>query len=105
MIPTLTAENARTISKNDLVIFEEIVVLSREIINQSLDNKYDATVSAGTTMTTTQLYYQVWTGTATDRQISEQMNSVIQYFEKLGYIITRKTNTVSGNTIIWFVQW
>ena len=105
MIPLFTAENARLNSKNDLVIFDEIVYISRVIINERLDGAYQTTISSGTTMTTTNSYYQSWNGTSPDRQIYEQMASVIQYFEKLGYTITRKTNTLTNNTISWFVQW
>lgn len=105
MIPLFTAENARVNSKNDLIIFDEIVFISRVIINESLDGTYQATISSGTTMTTANSYYQSWVGTSPDRQIYEQMASVIQYFEKLGYTITRKTNAITGNTISWFVQW
>lgn len=108
MIPLFTAENARVNSKNDLIIFDEIVIISRVIINESLDGNYQATITGETSetiMTTTQSYYQSWIGTLNDRQIYEQMASVIQYFEKLGYTITRKTNATTGNTISWFVQW
>ncbi len=105
MIPLFTAENARLNSKNDLVIFDEIVYITRVIINQSLDGEYDATISSGTTMTTTSSYYDIWTGTSSDRQLQEQMNSVIQHFEKVGYTITRKTNPNTNDSIIWFIQW
>jgi hypothetical protein len=105
MIPLFTAENARVNSKNDLIIFDEIVYISRVIINESLDGTYQATIAGDTTMTTTELYYQSWIGTSPDRQIYEQMVSVIQHFEKLGYTITRKTNAMTGNNISWFVQW
>ena len=105
MIPLFTAENARLNSKNDLIIFDEIVYITREIINESLDGNYQANISSATTMTNSQLYYNVWTGTSSDRQLQEQMNSVIQHFEKIGYTITRKTNQTTNNTLIWFVQW
>lgn len=105
MIPLFTAENARLNSKNDLVIFDEIVYITRVIINQSLNGDYDTTISSGTTMTTTNSYYNVWTGNLLDRQLQEQMNYVIQHFEKVGYTITRKTNPTTNDTIIWFVQW
>lgn len=105
MIPLFTAENARLNSKNDLIIFDEIVYITREIINESLDGNYQATISSSTTMTNSQSYYNIWTGTSSDRQLQEQMNSVIQHFEKIGYTITRKTNQTTNNTLIWFVQW
>lgn len=105
MIPLFTAENARLNSKNDLIIFDEIVYITRQIINESLDGNYEVTIASATTMTNSQSYYNIWTGTSSDRQLQEQMNSVIQHFEKIGYTITRKTNQTTNNTLIWFVQW
>jgi len=105
MIPNFPAETARLISINDLTTFEEIVVISREIITQSLAGSYEATVSADTIMTDTPEYAEVWQGLLYNRQYIEQMNAVISHFEKYGYTITRQLNSITGNTIIWVVQW
>jgi hypothetical protein len=50
-------------------------------------------------------YYQVFAGTATSKQLSMQMNTVLQYFQCLGYTITRQTNPATGNTMQWKVCW
>lgn len=105
MIPTLSAETSRIISRSDLIIFEEIVSISRGIINQSIDGLYELVVTNSTTMTSTQTYFDVWTGVSVSRPLSEQMNSVIQHFEKLGYTITRQSNTSINNRLNWLIQW
>lgn len=105
MIPTLSAETSRIISRSDLIIFEEIVYISREIINQCLLGLYEVTITNSTTMTSTSTYFNVWSGVATSRPLTEQMNAVIQNFENLGYTITRRTHPTINNLFIWVVQW
>ena len=63
------------------------------------------TVSQNTYGTDPLLYYNVWLGSATDKQISTQLNTVISYFTGLGYTITPQTNTATGNSLQWKVCW
>jgi hypothetical protein len=51
------------------------------------------------------LYWQVWSGTATNKQISTQINSVLTYFKGLGYTISIISNPSTGNTIQWRLCW
>lgn len=62
-------------------------------------------VSSNTYGTDTNLYYQVWQGTETNKAIMLQMNSVITYFTKLGYTISRITNPATGTTFQWKICW
>lgn len=50
-------------------------------------------------------YYSVWQGANTDRAKADQMNQVIQYFETLGYVIHRQTNTSTNKTFKWVVSY
>lgn len=50
-------------------------------------------------------YFSVWQGTTTDRAKTDQMDQVIQHFESLGYSIERRTNTASGNTFKWVINY
>jgi len=61
--------------------------------------------SVNTFGTTPNLYYQVWAGTATNKPIQLQMNSVLTYFKNLGYTITIQTNPDTGSTIQWKICW
>ena len=62
-------------------------------------------VSNNTFGTDPQLYWQVWAGAATDKQISIQLNAVLSYFKGLGYTIIIHSNPVSTNTIQWKICW
>lgn len=62
-------------------------------------------ISENTFGTNPELYWQVWTGAATDKQIDLQMSKVISHFTSLGYTIKRQTNPDTGSTIQWLVCW
>jgi len=51
------------------------------------------------------LYYQVWAGTASNKQIELQLNQVLSYFTGLGYTIKIQTNPDTGSTIQWKICW
>jgi hypothetical protein len=53
------------------------------------------------------LYWQVWAGTATNKNkpIQMQMNTVLSYFKGLGYTITIQSNPATGSTIQWKICW
>ena len=50
-------------------------------------------------------YFQSWQGALNDRAKIQQMNSVIKYFQNLGYKIERITNTTTGQTFKWHIYW
>lgn len=51
------------------------------------------------------LYWQVWAGTTTNKQIQTQLNSVLSYFSGLGYSIKIQSNPQTGSTIQWKICW
>jgi len=51
------------------------------------------------------LYYQVWAGTKTNKAILLQLNAVLSYFRSLGYTIVIQTNPDTGSTIQWKICW
>lgn len=51
------------------------------------------------------IYYQVWAGTMTNKAILLQMNAVLSYFRSLGYTIVIQTNPDTGSTIQWKICW
>jgi len=105
MIPTLNSETANLISNTDLIVFEEIVAISREILTTSISSEITAIVESGTTMTDDTTYYEVWSGIDQDRKKLERMNLVVSYFQKLGYNIIRRLNATTNNTIVWEINW
>jgi hypothetical protein len=65
----------------------------------------DIVVAENTFGTNPNLYYQVWVGTATNKPIQLQLNSVLSYFKGLGYTIQIQTNPATGSTIQWKICW
>ena len=50
-------------------------------------------------------YFSTWQGNLTDRPKTDQMNQVIQYFQQLGYTITRLKNTNTNKTFKWVISY
>lgn len=50
-----------------------------------------------------QSYYNVWKNNTTDRTKQAQMANIINYFEKLGYSITRKS--ANSTVFYWTISW
>lgn len=65
----------------------------------------DIIVAENTWGTDPHLYWQVWAGTATNKQIQQQLNQVLSYFGGLGYTIKIQTNPATGSTIQWKICW
>jgi hypothetical protein len=62
-------------------------------------------ISQNTFGTNPQLYYQVWSGTVTNKPIQMQMSQVISYFQSLGYTIIIQSNPNNPSTIQWKICW
>lgn len=65
----------------------------------------DIVVAENTWGTDPHLYWQVWAGTATNKQIQLQLNQVLSYFTGLGYTIKIQSNPETGSTIQWKICW
>jgi hypothetical protein len=50
-------------------------------------------------------YFSTWQGNTTNRAYTDQMNQVIQYFQQLGYTITRLKNTNTNKTFKWVISY
>lgn len=107
----LTAIQARSKARNDIVIFNEIRNLEEAVISAADVGLLEVVVGT-TTMTdstdgivTARLYSRTWQGMETDRAREQQMASVIEYFSNLGYQIDRRTNPATGDTFKWHIFW
>lgn len=100
-----TSQIAKIMASNDLVVFDEITTIARQVISESIDGNYEAIVSSGTTMTDSVSYFESWINLTPEKKLNQKMNIVIEYFEKLGYNIQRQTNTSTNNTFRWKVTW
>ena len=107
----LTAAQARSKARNDIVIFNEIRDLEEAVIS-SADQGLLEVVVGTTTMTNStdgifnaRLYSKTWQGIIDDRAREQQMAAVIEYFSNLGYQIDRRMNPVTGDTFKWHIFW
>ena len=76
------------------VKFDTTVTINGTVITGSIMTNDDAT---GLT------YFNVFSEATTDAKLSEQMSTVIKYFEKFNYAITR--TSTNGFSITWNLSW
>ena len=50
-------------------------------------------------------YYNVWQNLETSVELTDQLDAVAKYFQKLGYNIRIEVNTTTSNTIQWHIFW
>lgn len=108
----LNAAQARAKSSADLIVFEEIYTIMKEVINQSSVGNYEASINDNTIMTSSapttsdsEKYFNTWQGTLVDRSAKNQMDQVVKYFTDMGYRLDQVTNTITGKTFSWKVYW
>ena len=104
----INAKQARLNARVNSVIHTEITALEALIFTAIDANNFSITANT-TTMTTAgavaQAYFNVYQGTTTNANYTDQMSQVIDYFEGLGYTIFRQTNTTTTNTFEWVISW
>ena len=114
-----TASDAKTIGLVSATVAQEISVILLRVIAAAQSGSFTATASSSTTVSingttvtgsimtnadaTGHTYYNVWQGTTTDTAKTNQMQQVIDYFQGMGYTITRKSST--GTELYWSVSW
>jgi len=119
MLPVLDGLSARNWGRDNDVITQEILIISLAItqaataFNLTTTVQFDTTVTingsviTGSIMTnddaTGLTYYNVFTESVTDIKLKEQMDTVIKYFEKYSYAITRTSS--NGISITWNLSW
>ena len=101
----VNATQARTNSRNNSVIHGEITSLESKVFANIDAGVLYANVSTGTTMTTSNVYYNVHNSIITDPTKKDQIDYVKKHFVDLGYGINITTNTESNNTIVWNISW
>lgn len=110
-----TATQARNQATDNLTVLSEIQTIETAVLVSVQAGELSNTeIGGNTTMTSTvagaplalaQAYFSVWKQTVANDAYAANMQSVIDYFSGLGYGIKRVTNTVTGNTFLWYVTW
>ena len=100
----INATTARSNTRNNTVIHNEVTAIENAVFANVDVGVLYANVN-NTTMTNSNVYYNVHNGITTDPTKKDQLNYVKKYFTDLGYGVAIKTNTSSNNTITWNISW
>ena len=101
----VNATQARTNTRNNVAIHGEIKTIESAVFSNIDAGYLYANIVSSSTMTNSNVYYNVWNGTTTDPTKLDQINYVKKYFTDLGYGVSILTNSSSNNTITWNVSW
>jgi len=101
----VNATQARTNTRNNSVIHGEIRAIENIVLANVDAGVLYANVTSGTTMTDSNVYYNVHNSITTNPTKLDQINYVKEYFVNLGYGVSILTNSSSNNTITWNISW
>jgi len=99
------AQDARYQSLNSVTIHSEVSDLETAIITEVQSGNLSVQVSSGTTMTTSNAYYNAYYGVTNDATKVAEVQTVEQHFYNLGYNIRVSINTTTENTLVWNINW
>ena len=101
----VNATQARKDTRNNSIIHHEVRAIEGNVIANIDSGVLYANISSNTTMTDSNVYYNVFNGLTTDPTKLDQINYVKKHFTDLGYGVSITTNTSSNNTIVWNISW
>ena len=123
-----TASEARTGSRNNIAIMNEVRAIEMAILQEIENGNFNVDIGTGTTVggvttgyvspmtdplnggnsnpvISSQMYYSVIFGTLDNRSLREQVEMVKRNFKDLGYQVTILVNASTGNTFFWRIFW
>ena len=100
----INATTARSNTRNNTVIHNEVT---------AIENAVYANVDAGvlyanvnnTTMTNSNVYYNVHNGVTTDATKKDQLDYVKKYFKDLGYGVNIVSDPSANTNLQWNISW
>jgi len=101
----VNATTARKDTRNNVVIHGEVRAIESAVLANIDAGVLYANVNTGTTMTTSNVFYNAYFDVTTDRTVADQVNYVHQYFKDLGYAIKITQNAITTDTLIWNISW
>ena len=129
----LTASEARAHSLHHAIVHDELRKLELAVLGAVEASGYSGVVLTNTRMTgpadnvalenndmlvteaqipltdeqldNAQNYYRAWKGDIPNKALEREMNSIIEYFSNLGYVIERRVNQETGQNFKWVVYW
>jgi pantoate kinase len=101
----VNATTARRDTRNNSIIHSEIRSIEAAVLANIDAGVLYANVTSNTTMTDSNVYYNVYNGVTNDATKLDQVNYVKDYFTGLGYGVSILTNTTTEDTITWNISW
>jgi len=101
----VNATTARRDTRNNSIIHSEIRSIEAVVLANIDAGVLYANVTSNTTMTNSNVYYNVYNGVTNDATKLDQVNYVKDYFTGLGYGVSILTNTTTEDTITWNISW
>lgn len=101
----VNATTARRDTRNNSIIHSEIRSIEAAVLANIDAGVLYANVTSNTTMTDSNVYYNVYNGVTNDTTKLDQINYVKDYFTGLGYGVSILTNTATEDTITWNISW
>jgi len=101
----VNATTARRDTRNNSVIHSEIRSIESAVLANIDAGVLYANVTSNTTMTDSNVYYNVYNGVVNDATKLDQINYVKDYFTGLGYGVSILTNAATEDTITWNISW
>lgn len=101
----VNAATARKDTRNNVVIHGEVRAIESAVLANVDAGILYANVSTGTTMTTSNAFYNAYFDVTSDRTKADQVNYVFQYFKDLGYAVKITQNPATTDTLIWNIAW
>jgi hypothetical protein len=110
-----SATDARTQTVNSVSVETEIFLINLNIMNSNKNGNTSTMLTrttntavngsylTGSPMTLANTYFTTWQGTVINSRQEQEMNKVINYYNKLGYTINRQSS--DGQSLYWQVKW
>ena len=100
----ITATTARSNARNNTVIHNEVTAIENAVFVSVDAGELYANVN-NTTMTNSNVYYNVYNGITTDPTKTDQMNYVKKYFTDLGYSVSLTADPAVDTHLQWNISW
>lgn len=101
----VNASAARASARNASVIHGEVRDIETEILANIDQGLLYANVTSGTSMTDSNAYFNAYYNVQSNATLVDQIVTVRNHFENLGYGVTILTNPSTNTTITWNISW
>jgi hypothetical protein len=101
----INATEARERTRLNPIVHAEVTALEQAVLTATQAGSLTTSISSGTTMTDSNVYYKAYYGVTNDPVSFDQVNYIKTYFENLSYGVTITENPQTGNTLVWGISW